>query len=225
MTPFKQIVQHNPDAGAFGDCWRTCIGCLLDLHPTLVPHFVQQANEKYGPECLTDKSTELARAWLLERGYTLMSISFDAAHKGNGEDWFGRDTLYILGGASPNIDGCHAVIGRGNFEVVWDPAPSGKGLAGPWYDKGTDAHYYTCEFLIPAPRYHANKQTGYVVDPPELKTVKTFKVEWACPLTGVRLHEDKEFDHTDSFPARSWAEDYGYMKADKGWYKVSEVWK
>lgn len=39
MTPYKQLYGHNPDQGIFGDCFRTALGCLLNLPPEKVPHF------------------------------------------------------------------------------------------------------------------------------------------------------------------------------------------
>ncbi len=34
MTPNKQLNLHEPAAGVIGDCWRTCIACLLDKSPS-----------------------------------------------------------------------------------------------------------------------------------------------------------------------------------------------
>ena len=37
MTPQNQLHKHDPANGVYGDCGRTAIACLLDLHPS--PHF------------------------------------------------------------------------------------------------------------------------------------------------------------------------------------------
>jgi len=40
MRFHKQLItNHNPESGIFGDCQRTAIACLLDKHPSDVPHF------------------------------------------------------------------------------------------------------------------------------------------------------------------------------------------
>ena len=39
MTPQTQLNKHDPANGVYGDCGRTVIACLLDLHPSEVPHF------------------------------------------------------------------------------------------------------------------------------------------------------------------------------------------
>ena len=45
MIKQKQIYRHLPEAGQIGDCARTVIACLLDLHPCEVPHFTRDAIE------------------------------------------------------------------------------------------------------------------------------------------------------------------------------------
>ncbi len=123
----KQVVKHDPANGAYGDCWRTCIACLLNLQPEEVPHFTQLAVE-HGEDLDCDDRT---REWLRKQGYDMACIPF----QGNSKDWAAKhlgSMPYILTGKSPNFpDVAHCVIGRGGFELVWDPAPSGKGLSGP----------------------------------------------------------------------------------------------
>ena len=140
MTPYKQLISHDPMHGNFGDCWRTCIACLLDMHPSEVPHFCQ------GGDQLTADAA--ARAWLKERGYNLVKACMFAADAHVAAEWF-DDALYILSGSSPNSPGVsHAVIGRGGFEVVWDVARSGLGLDGPWVDENGNRVYWV-EFIVP----------------------------------------------------------------------------
>ncbi|CAJ0698754.1 hypothetical protein [Ralstonia holmesii] len=141
MTPHKQLIKHDPKNDAYGDCWRTCIACLLDLHPSQVPHFcadgVSQATAD--ADC---------RAWLKERGYNLVRTCMFAKYSEMAADWFG-EAMYILCGASPNHPGVgHCVIGRGGFEIVWDVGQSGAGLAGPWVDDNGNGIYW-CEFIVP----------------------------------------------------------------------------
>ena len=41
MEFYKQLNEHNPDEGVYGDCYRTAIGCLLNIPPEFVPHFCE----------------------------------------------------------------------------------------------------------------------------------------------------------------------------------------
>jgi hypothetical protein len=41
MTPYKQLVKHDPFNGQYGDCARTAIACLLNMHPSEVEHFLE----------------------------------------------------------------------------------------------------------------------------------------------------------------------------------------
>ncbi|WP_458763646.1 hypothetical protein [Cupriavidus basilensis] len=140
MTPQKQLIDHDPANDKWGDCWRTCIACLLDLHPSEVPNFAEGGDQARGDR--------LARAWLKARGYNLVKMCMLAQFTEAAADWF-DDTPYILCGQSPNIPGvAHCVIGRGAFETIWDPACSGLGLAGPWVDEN-DNRVYWVEFIVP----------------------------------------------------------------------------
>ncbi|MGO4151480.1 hypothetical protein [Cupriavidus sp. YAF13] len=140
MTPHKQLISHDPEHGFWGDCWRTCIACLLDMAPAEVPNFAAGGDQ--------EAADVACRAWLKARGYNLVKFCMLAEHAHAAADWF-DDTLYILCGASPNIPGvAHCVIGRGAFEVVWDVARSGAGLAGPWEDE-IGQRVYWVEFIVP----------------------------------------------------------------------------
>lgn len=64
MTPQRQLIAHG--GGRIGDCHRTCVASILDLHPFEVPHFVEQFwNDPREP----DASIGALREWLAERGY------------------------------------------------------------------------------------------------------------------------------------------------------------
>ncbi|WP_434033700.1 hypothetical protein [Cupriavidus sp. a3] len=140
MTPHKQLISHDPEHGFYGDCWRTCIACLLDLHPSQVPNFVEGVDQP--------AAEKAARAWLKARGYNLIKLCMLADYPDAAAEWF-DDMPYILVGQSPNIPGIgHCVIGRGAFEMLWDPALSGLGLAGPWQDENGNRVYWI-EFIVP----------------------------------------------------------------------------
>ena len=46
MTPHHQLVtEYRNDEGVYGDCGRTVIACLMDMHPSEVPHFFNMPDE------------------------------------------------------------------------------------------------------------------------------------------------------------------------------------
>ena len=56
MTPYKQLIKHHPEQDEYGDCYRTCIACILSVHPSFVPHVYHRgANES---------ATEEMNEWL-----------------------------------------------------------------------------------------------------------------------------------------------------------------
>ena len=148
MTPYKQTVGHDPEQGIFGDCYRTAVGCLMDLSPDQVPHWY----EGCGPdESLEDDLARLAamQQWLNCRGYHLVRIYYR-------DDSLDRDFImesmavdnpgvyYILSGES--VFGTpHSVICMDDT-MVHDPSPMGTGIVGPLPG---DARYYCVEFLVP----------------------------------------------------------------------------
>ena len=143
----KQLIRHDPENGQWGDCWRTCIACLLDLPAAEVPNFVGDACLNRQDQSAADAA---ARTWLKERGYNIVKFCMNAApeYANAAKDWF-DDTPYIMTGQSAGLKGiAHCVIGQGPFLVLWDVAPGGSGLAGPWRDEfGQDV--YWLEFIVP----------------------------------------------------------------------------
>jgi hypothetical protein len=123
MTKHTQILLHDPANGVIGDCWRTCVACLLDVEPETVPHFI-----------LKPSWYEDTLAWLRERGYGLYEFGglFEqVSHTGL------VGCHHIITGGSPRdpVNVKHAVIGL-DEEVVWDPHPSRAGIVGEphgWY--------------------------------------------------------------------------------------------
>ena len=39
MIEQKQLYRHKPTEGSYGDCWRTCLACILDRNPETIPHY------------------------------------------------------------------------------------------------------------------------------------------------------------------------------------------
>ena len=52
---------------------------------------------------------------------------------------------------------------------------------------------------------------------------KTYLITYRDPESQEMMSVEKIFTDSEEFPARMWAEDYGYALADKGYYEVVEV--
>lgn len=63
-TTLKNLVPHNPPYN-YGDCFRTCLACLIGLEQSKVPHFF----EKGKADTQTQNSI---LAWCESQGYELM---------------------------------------------------------------------------------------------------------------------------------------------------------
>lgn len=146
MTPYKQLVVNE----FTGDCFRTCIACLIDTPPDQVPNFkeIQETTECYDMVMEADK-------WLrANHNKRLLSVELfnqvEGPEKGeplttqcllNRLFYANQEDYLILSGESPRkkSDGgkrYHAVIGRADcwgFEVVHDPHPEGTGIIGQPY--------------------------------------------------------------------------------------------
>ncbi len=129
MTPYQQLFRHLEDGVAPGDCWRTCLGCLLDLPPLEVPHFVQIAGWENNTEC-----TRLTKEWLKEKGFYLFEVAFTGELQGilNYMEAVNPGIYYTLGGNSANHTG-HSVICL-NDKIVHDPGIDAPGIVGPMDD-------------------------------------------------------------------------------------------
>ena len=139
MTPYKQLNSHKPDQGMVGDCFRTALGCVLDLPPSRVPHFCEDMDDSHW--------FEKVEAWLNEnhRVHPVV-ISF----KGPGSV---REFVEVVGGGSNKhtywlLSGTsrskvqHSVVCRGP-EIVWDPSPDETGVIGPNEDGSYEAIFFT----------------------------------------------------------------------------------
>ena len=125
MKPQKQAFLHNPEAGVYGDCWRTAIACLLDMDRDSVPHFYAGGD--------SGEQIDETNTWLNERGMMLVQIplppDFQLSHLGE-LGWIPKDAHILLSGKSPRGTS-HVVIANGNGEIAFDPAIPGGGLIGP----------------------------------------------------------------------------------------------
>jgi hypothetical protein len=138
MTPYKQINKHDPDNGVFGDCYRTCIACLLDRSPSEVPHF-------HNGELSGSEVEALTNNWLKKQyGLSIVELPFPGDSLEAVQLNFKERNLgvhYLLSGFSKNA--CNHVVVCKNGKIVNDPAQDDSSITGP-----CDDGYYWIGFLV-----------------------------------------------------------------------------
>lgn len=144
----KQLFRHKPDEGIFGDCYRTCIACLLGLDPDEVPHEQRQME--------SDEFVAFYDNWLKSRGLHRLVVvlngdSLDDALATAGA--FSNGMPYIFSGTS-RTGVNHAVIGK-DRTILHDPSLTDAGIIGP-----TDNGYYYVEWLVVPPLQAARPSAG-----------------------------------------------------------------
>ena len=128
MTPQRQLIEHRPEEGCYGDCQRTCIAVILDLHPSEVPHFSDDPEAKRG----TDDWWETRQAaWLAERGLAWATVAYSGEQPlSNVMEWTSiqSPTVPMILMGTSSLGSNHVVVVM-NGEIVCDP--SGNGIVGP----------------------------------------------------------------------------------------------
>lgn len=133
-----QLILHDPDRGLYGDCFRTCLSCILDLVPSEVPHYM---GESLPEKVIWNKYNR----WLMDNhNLQLFSIAYSSL-----EDVFSTmrilnpGIIYLLMGQGERGFN-HQVLAMGN-KIIHDPHPFGsRRLIGP----DTDHGYYWVDILI-----------------------------------------------------------------------------
>ena len=146
MKRYNGIVPHIPERGLYGDCYRTALGCLLDLPPERVPHFLNGD---------ADDWVHQRDAWLAGRGLGLITILLSPPAEPDLDGQVGLDAIlalmegintgmhYLLCGDT--IDGVgHTVVCCGG-KVAHNPNANACPIVAPM--GGTD--YYELQFLVP----------------------------------------------------------------------------
>lgn len=131
MTPHKQLHRHDPAAGVYGDCCRTVYACLLDKHPSEVPHFAErhwndlEAGQRAEDEYLESQGLRLIRIVYPGDESTLSRVHAWAKY------WM-PGMYYVLSGTSRN--GTDHVVICCDGEIIHDPAQDDSGVVGPCSD-------------------------------------------------------------------------------------------
>ncbi len=134
---------HYPDKGEIGDCFRTCIACILDLEPEDVPHFSAthfgKPDEEYGDLTWAD-----VRNWLFARNLDITTVgtpgdwSLQQILEVAGS-WCGPEVCYLLFGKSRN-NSDHVVVCQ-NANIIHDPSIDRSGIVGPSEDGWSVAYF------------------------------------------------------------------------------------
>lgn len=125
----RQLIEHKPSAGRYGDCQRTCIAVVLGMDAADVPHFCDDPSATRSSDRWWSNRQD---KWLAERGFTYFSVAYDGetATLDQVLHWTSVQnphTPMILAGRS-NLGSNHVVVVL-NGEIVCDP--SGNGIVGP----------------------------------------------------------------------------------------------
>lgn len=120
------------------DCFRTVLGCLLDLEPHEVPDFVGEDGRDGG---WTEEGKTRVRSWLKERGLDMLDLAYNIEGKTLQEllaylrYLHGPDIIYLCVGNNKKNEP-HVVICQGD-SILWDPSPINCGI-----ENSMDGHYW-----------------------------------------------------------------------------------
>lgn len=135
MTPHKQLIRHAPEDGRYGDCYRTVLACLLNLHPSEVPHFYDRLVDQPEPVEVRERIHD----WLAARGLARFRAAYNAHGPDDDGTWLMRHLheycqgvpLIFLGRSRTGCN--HAVIAHGG-RIAHDPGLDDPGIVGPCDD-------------------------------------------------------------------------------------------
>lgn len=142
MIEHKQLYRHKPEQGLIGDCFRTCIACLLNCKsPEDVPHYYAEFWPAGKLEAdIADLVNRETNKWL-HANFNLNFIEFPLKCSDN-ESMFKWASAYFPPGFSFTVgcsskNGGHSVICKPHG-YIWDPAIDNSGMVGPM----EDGHYW-----------------------------------------------------------------------------------
>ncbi len=131
MIEQKQKYRHKPEEGEIGDCFRTCIACVLDLNRDEVPH-VFYDNWKDG-EVVTVEAHKQLNDYLAEYDLVFAETPLQATREQLNTylAHYYKDMYVVVGCNSKN--GGHSVV-MCNGDYMWDPSIDNSGCVGPMED-------------------------------------------------------------------------------------------
>lgn len=133
MIEHTQLYYHRPDENQIGDCFRTCIACVLnESAPDDVPH-VFELCWKGVDKIVTPEAHKLLNDWLEPRGLKFFEYPVDCdleALKVYINHYY-PDQHVLIGCNSKN--GGHSVVMKG-LDYMWDPSRDKSGCVGPMND-------------------------------------------------------------------------------------------
>lgn len=139
ITPMRQMFEHKPNEGQFGDCQRTAMAMVLGMKQTDVPNFGEYYSE---PELWAIAMTEFLDEW------GLFSIDVPMLGSTPMEDaircmrmWTGNQP-FIFSGRS--VGGTNHAVVIDHTGIMIDPAGRAVPLVGP----GTDGYWWFQAFGV-----------------------------------------------------------------------------
>lgn len=148
-----QLFKHDPENGTWGDCWRTCIACILMVPVDDVPHVFDKGVD-------SDTASAAMKAFLAERGVLVISSNFVADGMSLQyfldlmANWYGDQPYMFIGRSSNGTN--HVVICQGN-KIIHDPSIDQSGIVGP--NIGNDGkEYWSSEMLVRPATTHAERR-------------------------------------------------------------------
>lgn len=128
----KMLLKHDPENGVWGDCHRTAIAALLDLHPSEVPHFYEQGPVKPSADVEDDINRWLGNNYGLRQVHIGFPGETPLADVLGTMEAFNPGFMFLLGGTSSR--GCgHSVLCRFG-KIHFDPSTDDTGIVGPMED-------------------------------------------------------------------------------------------
>jgi len=128
----KQLHYHKPEFNEIGDCWRTCVACILNVPPHTIPHHYKEMWQ--GTVDIAQEVHKATNVLLRERygiQYVEYPISCTLEELKTYCNHYYHDHHVMIGCNS--IHGGHSVIMR-NDDYMWDPAIDNSGCVGPMKD-------------------------------------------------------------------------------------------
>jgi hypothetical protein len=141
MIEQTQAYFHKPEEGQIGDCWRTCVACVLNISKELIPHYYQEfwmGTVDIAPQVQAATNKFLSNRYGLK--YVEYPIEANMEQLRIYITHYYKDHPVIIGCNSKH--GGHSVVMM-NEDYIWDPSIDKSGCVGPMKDG-----YFWLGFLV-----------------------------------------------------------------------------